>query len=245
MGAAQGFVTVRPDAQYGNTTQNLGNGYALVQKYTLEGTGAQELSEIGFYAAGPAASVTLKIAVFTHDSVNNCPESKVENSELEMTVPNEGTLLYYATYTGTKPQLDPGTYWIGTLPNANLYVSAFVAAGTVYKSATYPTWPDGLGWHSPGTDNKDLSYYAVHAAAAPTGQFARPSSDVADGNWKNSEAVPDNVDLFEYINEETASDTDYIVSGAAPTDDTCTVGLSPITTPQAGTVTMRIRAAWL
>lgn len=75
------------------------------------------------------------------------------------------------------------------------------------------------------------------------GQFSRPSSDVADGNWLNEASSATN--LYASIDEETASDTDYIVSGATPTNDTCTVGLSTISTPAAGTITMRIRAKYL
>ena len=76
-----------------------------------------------------------------------------------------------------------------------------------------------------------------------TAQYARPNSDVADGNWLNQ--ASSNVNLYASIDEETANDTDYIRSGSSPSDDTCTVGLSSISTPAAGTVTMRVRARFL
>jgi len=108
----------------------------------------------------------------------------------------------------------------------------------------------GTGNYTANWTNATACAYAAAlavftAAAGASGQFARPSSDVADGNWLNQ--ASSNTNLYQSIDEAVAdlSDADFIKSGAAPTDDTCTVGLSPITTPQAGTVTMRIRAAWL
>ena len=79
--------------------------------------------------------------------------------------------------------------------------------------------------------------------AAPTSQFARPSADVSDGNWLNESSS--NTNLYASIDEVTASDADYIRSGTAPTNDTCTVSLGTIATPDAGTVTIRIRGRFL
>jgi len=84
---------------------------------------------------------------------------------------------------------------------------------------------------------------------APTGQFARPSAYVADGNWLNQNSRNHSTapaeDLYASIDEVTASDADYIRSGTAPTNDTCTVSLGTIATPDAGTVTIRIRGRFL
>jgi hypothetical protein len=85
--------------------------------------------------------------------------------------------------------------------------------------------------------------YVADPTITVTGQFARPSSDVADGNWLN--ASSSNTNLYASIDEETAADADYIRSGATPSSDTCTVGLSSISTPESGTVTMRIRARYV
>jgi hypothetical protein len=76
-----------------------------------------------------------------------------------------------------------------------------------------------------------------------TGQYSRPTSDIADGGWLNESSS--NTNLYASIDEVTASDADYIRSGATPADDTCTVGITGIVTPDAGTVTMRIRARTL
>lgn len=96
-----------------------------------------------------------------------------------------------------------------------------------------------------GAPDTATSYQGAWIAAvtAATGQFARPSSDVADGNWLNE--ADSGTNLYASIDEETASDVDYIKSGASPANDTCTVGLGALSTPVSGTTTMRIRAKFL
>jgi hypothetical protein len=56
-----------------------------------------------------------------------------------------------------------------------------------------------------------------------TGQTLSPSFDVTDGNWTNESGSA--VDLFESLNEESPSDTDYIQSEYSPTASPVVVGL--------------------
>jgi hypothetical protein len=70
-------------------------------------------------------------------------------------------------------------------------------------------------------------------------QWGRPSADVSDGNWTTSSGSGS---LASHINEGGApNDSNYIRSGASPSNDEAVVSLNPIDTPQAGTVTIRIR----
>jgi len=69
-------------------------------------------------------------------------------------------------------------------------------------------------------------------------QYGRPISDVASGSWTPSTGS----DLYAMIDEEAASDSDYIRSAASPTDDTANVGLTALGAPVAGTVRMKVRA---
>jgi hypothetical protein len=78
-------------------------------------------------------------------------------------------------------------------------------------------------------------------AAAGGGQIARPVSDVSVGNWTASSGT----DRYAMVDEETASDTDYITSGAAPANDACVLALGALSTPVAGTVTLRVRAKYV
>jgi hypothetical protein len=64
-------------------------------------------------------------------------------------------------------------------------------------------------------------------------QFARPSADVTDGNWTNN--AGNNVDLYSYIDETSANDTDYIQSETAPANSPCVVKLSAVEDPQSST----------
>jgi hypothetical protein len=61
-------------------------------------------------------------------------------------------------------------------------------------------------------------------------QFARPDSDVNDGNWTDPNGN-NNGDLFDDIDETVADDNDYIESEQDPVADVCEVGLSSVTDP--------------
>jgi len=78
-------------------------------------------------------------------------------------------------------------------------------------------------------------------AAAGGGQFARPVSDVAVGGWTASSGT----DRYAMVDEATADDADYITSGATPSNDECVLALGAISTPAAGTVTLRVRMKYV
>ena len=71
-------------------------------------------------------------------------------------------------------------------------------------------------------------------------QYARPTSDVADGSWLNELGTGTN--LFASVDEVSVDDADWIQSAENPVSDTVKLGLGSISTPEAGTVTIRIRA---
>jgi hypothetical protein len=58
-------------------------------------------------------------------------------------------------------------------------------------------------------------------------QFARPTSDVTDGNWYNE--LDTQTNLYASIDESSASDTDYIYTTA--TGSPCTIGLGSLSDP--------------
>ena len=72
-------------------------------------------------------------------------------------------------------------------------------------------------------------------------QWARPASDVAAGSWTPSSGAS----LYAMIDEEMASDVDYIRSSTAPSNDACTVALTEISDPTTGTVTIWIRGRFV
>jgi hypothetical protein len=132
-------------------------------------------------------------------------------------------------------------YWFGVTGDTHDSANYVDVVRGAYDSGRYLYYSsDGSTW---GLRANGYLWTKTYRTDAPTGQFARPSADVADGNWLNESAS--NTNLYASIDEVTASDADYIRSGAGPTNDTCTVALGTIGTPVAGTVTMRIRGRFL
>jgi hypothetical protein len=79
-------------------------------------------------------------------------------------------------------------------------------------------------------------------APAASGQFARPISDVLNEHWLNQAESDSN--LFQSVDEVVADDADYVYSHE--TDNShLTLGLGPLNMPDAGTVTLRIRAKYV
>jgi hypothetical protein len=80
---------------------------------------------------------------------------------------------------------------------------------------------------------------------ALTSQFARPTSDIADGNWKRWTGNPlteqDNVGIYTALDETTPDGAEVARSGAQPVNDTLTFGLSAVNPPAAGPVVMRFK----
>lgn len=62
-------------------------------------------------------------------------------------------------------------------------------------------------------------------------QVARPSSDQSIGNWEDEGGAT--TDLYQSIDEETASDSDYIQSEINPSTSSCQVTLQNLTDPES------------
>jgi hypothetical protein len=74
----------------------------------------------------------------------------------------------------------------------------------------------------------------AHYYAGLDVQRVRPTADVADGNWLNE--AGSNTNLYASIDEVTASDSDYIQSGASPASaDIVQVRFGALTDPAVGT----------
>jgi len=66
-------------------------------------------------------------------------------------------------------------------------------------------------------------------------QYARPDSDVSDGNWYNSAGNQTN--LYSYVDETSASDSDYIYADDNfGSTETCILGLGSVTDPSSATL---------
>ncbi len=72
-------------------------------------------------------------------------------------------------------------------------------------------------------------------------QYARPDSDVTKGNWDDPNGNNNDI-LYDDIDEETPSDSDYIESPDDPSSESCEVGLSDVTDPESSSGhTIRVR----
>lgn len=92
-----------------------------------------------------------------------------------------------------------------------------------------------------GTGGASTWRCGIFSLKAASDQFARPVSDVSVGGWTASSGT----DRFAMVDEEAASDADYITSGATPSNDECVLALGAISTPAAGTVTLRVRMKYV
>jgi hypothetical protein len=162
MGAANGFVTVRPDARYGDQVGVFNFNEPIAQAFTVAGT--ITVSEIGIYGAAAGGSSACHFAIFTNGSGK--PGSVVTGTDVTGSIPVSMGIAYAAV---SNIQLTAGTYWIGCYVNSDPWnPSRFngTGLGTVCgwgEGATYPTWGWGTWTSQSGT--RDYSLYAVYTTA--------------------------------------------------------------------------------
>ena len=90
-----------------------------------------------------------------------------------------------------------------------------------------------------GPTRRRLFTMPRYVATASPNVFIRPTADVTDGSWLNE--AESATDLFASVDEASPSDTDWIYSSSG-TPDVAEVALGdPGGTPEAGTVTLRVR----
>jgi hypothetical protein len=187
MGTAYGFVTSSPDTRFGDVEGSFGANNTYAAKYVLGGTGDCTVSKIGLYAA-VLSGVKVRLGIFEHDAVNDCPGALVSNGEAPEVTGVGGTVQKYeATYSSIPTLTGGNTYWLALLADGDNLPSRF-ADGTgsalyITTGLTYPTWPDDTAWHTHTDQTHRYSFYAVYSEVAA--QFARPSSDVAGGTFRS------------------------------------------------------------
>lgn len=171
MAAEKGFVSVRPDAAYGDNTYYVGSDQNYCEKWVCPGSGDIEISEVGLYArSSGSANAVYQIGIFTHDSGNDCPNTLVSNSGTgEISWLDASFGIQYYTY-GTNPVLTGGdTYWfVLNTDNDKLYFYHYdtgrTSGDTISDYGSYPNW--SVSWSTHSDQTWDNSFYAVYAAAA-------------------------------------------------------------------------------
>lgn len=243
--ATTGALLNDPPGGFESGDANYAFALKKADEIVCPGTGPQSVTSLAAYFKYATTHAHIRIALYTTATprVLVCQHA----AEVEVTsltgswVGGAQSLTWHNSYT----TLTGGTSYIIVFSQDDNTAYPAYDTGTSgdsdYASGDYTGgFPDTLNAGSAW----GLKYcLAVQVEPVASGQFARPSSDVADGGWTNQ--ADSNTNLYASIDEVTASDTDYIKSGATPTDDAVTIGLSSVTYPTAGTVVMRVRAAWL
>lgn len=167
MAAVNGFTLVAPDERYGTSDSTIGASYEYAQEFVAPGSGTIEISSIGVNGYSPSAGSYVRLGIFTYDDVNDCPQDLVENSwTAAVEIPTSRAIIS-AEYS-TKPQLTGGsTYCLALMVSGVFYMSRFLTGGTtVYKdTCSYGTWATPSEWETHTDSTRDLSLYAVYAAA--------------------------------------------------------------------------------
>jgi len=167
---ANGFVTTTPSVRHGTNDVQLDAGFVVCQKFTCPGSGAQDISEIGAWVED--SGFEFRLAIFTDDSGNSCPEVIVANSE-SATLSSEASMAKTSHTYGTNPQLTGGVdYWICVFFDNLINIDYLNSSGenSLYVTGyTAYTWPTATDWHTnTPAATFDLGIYAVYAASGET-----------------------------------------------------------------------------
>ena len=101
--------------------------------------------------------------------------------------------------------------------------------------------PGGIGYDETGARQVQIPGSVGYDETIPTGQFARPSSDIATNGWTSSLGGA----LYAALDETAADDADYIYSPTNPTTQQFEVKLSSVTDPAVNTghvISIRLQA---
>ena len=162
---ANGFLVASPGARHGASDQDLGVDWVWAQRFTCPGSGMQEISEIGLWSKDSGGE--FRLAIYTDDSGNDCPEDLVANSE-SATLSADAAISKKSHTYSTKPELTGGVnYWLALFLDASNNIDYLDTSGhcVSLEYQTPYTWPEGDTWH--GHDNRvlDVGIYAVYSGA--------------------------------------------------------------------------------
>lgn len=197
---ANGFVTSRPAARAGSDTSGWpidNSGYVAAQKFVAPGSGTLSVSEIGLWMNNNGSGAAARLAIFTHDAANDCPESMVSGSEsATLTEATSTVTVHYSTLSSCS--ITGGqTYWIVGFNGGSVGFDQRTTTGAGFKGirgATPYTWPTGAAWHS--YDDSDttieLGFYAVYSSGG--GSSAPEVNGIATSAEINGVANTVNID---------------------------------------------------
>jgi len=171
---ANGFLTSSPGSRHGDQVSDI-VATSVASKFTCPGSGTQEISEIGMWlSADSSTAAAFRLAIYTHDAVNNNPNTMVANSESAELTHNTTSVVKKSHTYGTKPQLTGGTvYWLArNHADSNSNQDRLSGGGAVFVDSDvggYPTWATAAQWDAGSEWDDDVGIYAVYQAAGGSG----------------------------------------------------------------------------
>jgi hypothetical protein len=121
-----------------------------------------------------------RVAIYTHNAGTDLPDTIVADSTvLKAASDMTDVLTQYQLDIASPPTLEAGTYWMVMDDNAN-------ASASVYAGLDTSGGNDGVRKLYQGIASTYYQWdWALFADDPPTGQLARPSSDVAGGTFRS------------------------------------------------------------
>lgn len=216
VGEERGFVSEVPTFVWGELYGTTNADMAGAEKLVCPGTGSREITEIGgWFSADVATTTYLRLAIFTHDAGNNCPDTMVSNSEsAELSTSSETPVKLSHTYS-TKPILTGGTtYWLVWFSkdvNMNRYLYTYEAYDKYLIAATtYPTWPSPANWDGA---TEALYAYSTYALVSDVIRYVDPDADSGGNGITNALSSGDNTHAYQTLSAWNTARARDITSG--------------------------------
>lgn len=163
---ANGFQTSRPSS-HGGEQMNATVNVAVGIEFTCPGSGTQEITELGHFGDTDTGDANFSIGIFTDDAANDCPESQVSNSDLDLVMPNAGPSVYGA--------LDPVAectggvdYWFCFVSDdSDLNLDRDSTGGNTEQGfVSGGAWPTPAEWEGFTSRTWDMGIWAIYQAQA-------------------------------------------------------------------------------
>lgn len=169
---ANGFLESRPSVRTGTDTFGWPvdlAGTVIAQKFPAPSSGTLNISEIGAWLNNSGGGGQFRLAIFTHDAANDCPETMISGSETgTLTVTGSAVQIIYAAITCTVT--GGSTYWLLGFGNGGAAWDQAASGGInkYLRDQTAYTWPTGDIWHSEdGGGTEVAGFYVIYADGEP------------------------------------------------------------------------------
>jgi len=190
-----GFQTEQPASANGDATEDIAAGGIIAQKFTVptSGDGWVSISEIGGWLdCQTAVEKSIKFCIYTHDAVNDCPETIVPNSLTGVVSKSVDTKTIWDAPYGTAPILVDGQdYWLAVITDItdaiDIYFSGSSGVDSYYLGSMTFDFVEGSAWHAAApTSAYNFELYAVYADYSSSSSSSSRSSSSSSSSRSSS-----------------------------------------------------------